>query len=73
MKREAPKREFGVIKMWRGGWGFIYRGDDKDDVYCHISDVETGQQLLPNMWVSFYVMTGQRGRPRACGVMVERQ
>ena len=68
---DMEKKQTGVVRSWRGSFGFIERDDNGTGLFIHQSDLvmEGYRQLTPGERVSYDIAETDRG-PKAVHVEV---
>lgn len=59
----------GVVARWLTSYGFIEADEEDEDIFVHVSEVESGEPLQKGQKVTFEVEEGRKG-PKAKNVKV---
>jgi CspA family cold shock protein len=66
-------REYGAVKMYKGGWGFITpEWGSGFEVFLHIDDLKKAgiETVKRGQRLSFVIIKDKRGRDRASSIKV---
>jgi len=59
----------GTVKTWKMSYGFIETEENKEDVFVHESDIQSGSHLVEGTKVKFDLVEESRG-PKAVHVEI---